>query len=118
MRWRHGCTTTRIQPWFAEMDGILHAIAANKGHQKKLKGMFPAALDAIRLWKPDRTGELHRLMYDELSLAALLRSSGFREKWRVNYLESRIPAWASFGLDNNQDGSPHQPESVWMEAIK
>lgn len=108
----------RDSPVVAEMAGILRAIAADNGHQGKLKRVLLAALAALGMRNPARTGELHRWMYDDVSLTALLRSAGFREIQRVRHLESRIPGWTSYGLDNNPDDSPHQPGSVWMEAIK
>lgn len=108
----------RDSPVVAEMSGILRAIAADNGHLGNMKKMLLVVFAALGMRNPARTGELHRWMYDEVSLASLLRSVGFREIKRVQHLESRIPGWTSYGLDNNPDNSPHQPGSVWMEAIK
>jgi hypothetical protein len=57
-------------------------------------------------------------MYDDVSLARLLVESGYGDVRRVSHLESRIPAWAGYMLDSDPDASPHQPGSIWMEAIK
>jgi hypothetical protein len=74
-----------------------------------------------RRYTPDAaadTGELHRWMYDEISLKALLKMAGFREVVRCTHAESRIDDWDSYGFDEFLDGSPTQPGSLWMEAIK
>jgi len=105
-------------PLVGEMDGILRAIAVGSGGQGKFKKLRIAMLGALGMRNASRTGELHRWMYDDISLADLLSNAGFREIRQVNHLESRIPGWRSFGLDSNQDNTPHQPDSVWMEAVK
>jgi predicted SAM-dependent methyltransferase len=72
----------------------------------------------LRLDDPRATGELHRFMYDDISLAALLRQTGFRETTRMTAISSTIPGWTDYNLDTDIDGRPGQPGSLWMEAIK
>jgi predicted SAM-dependent methyltransferase len=67
---------------------------------------------------PSALGELHRWMYDDYSLCSLLAQKGFIDVHRVSYLESRIPLWESFRLDQNPDGTPYKPDSVYVECIK
>ena len=66
----------------------------------------------------ERTGELHRWMYDERSLARALRTSGFRCVTRQSPTESTIPGWQRFCLDTDPHGTVHKPESLYMEATK
>jgi hypothetical protein len=64
------------------------------------------------------TGELHRWMYDEISLKEVLKKAGFREIRRCTHAESQISSWKAYGFDEFPDGSPTQPGSLWMEALK
>lgn len=113
----------RMAPWLRqhrdsnvvrELGGIVAELATDR---RDGSGMLRWALSHVASRRnPAHTGELHRWMYDEVSLARLLASYGFREIRRVAADESRIPGWHTFGLDLNSDGRPHQPSSVWMEA--
>ena len=65
------------------------------------------------------SGEVHRVMYDEHSVAALLLRHGFAEIRVVGPCESRIPGFASFALDAPAaDSPPRKPDSLYVEAIK
>ncbi len=64
-----------------------------------------------------RAGELHRWMYDRISLSSLLESVGFRQVQQTSALESRIAGWESFHLDAGEDGSPYKPDSLYLEAV-
>jgi len=65
------------------------------------------------------SGEVHRVMYDEHSVAALLQRHGFTDIRVVGPRESRIPGFASFALDAPaSDAPPRKPDSLYVEAIK
>ncbi len=64
------------------------------------------------------SGEAHRWMYDAVSLAEALGRAGFVEIRSVSAVESRIAGWATFGLDADGQGTPHKPDSLYMEASK
>ena len=64
-----------------------------------------------------QSGEVHRVMYDRLSLAQLLVDSGFAEPKKVIAGESAIPDYAEYGLDAI-DGVIRKPDSLFMEAIR
>jgi hypothetical protein len=72
----------------------------------------------LGLRNPLKTGELHRWMYDDISLGKLLKQAGFTDVKRVSHTESCIPGWENYYLDNNPDASAYMPGSIWMEAIK
>jgi hypothetical protein len=57
-------------------------------------------------------------MYDEASLRRALARVGFREARRTGPVESDIPSWATYHLDTDSDGTPRQPGSLWMEALR
>jgi hypothetical protein len=63
------------------------------------------------------TGEVHRWMYDELSLGDLLGSCGFQEVKRVDAFTSAIPGWDAYALDG-REGVVRKPDSLFMEAKK
>jgi SAM-dependent methyltransferase len=100
------------------MKGILLDIAHSKDPYAAQRGLKARVVELLRLKDPAKTGELHSWMYDDISLGQLLAQAGFKDVQRMSHLRSRIPKWASYYLDNNVDSSPHQPDSIWMEAIK
>jgi SAM-dependent methyltransferase len=84
----------------------------------------PLAPDAPSLLPPEfdaafqRSGELHRWMYDEISLAALLLDTGFADITRQSHDASLRPDILRYRLDTLEDGSPRKPDSLFMEAVK
>ncbi len=64
-----------------------------------------------------QSGEVHRVMYDALSLSQLLLEGGFVDPQRVSATESRMPGFAAYGLDA-VDGRVRKPDSLFMEAIR
>lgn len=65
------------------------------------------------------SGEVHRVMYDDHSVAALLRRHGFADIRVVGPCESRIPGFSLFALDAPAaDAPPRKPDSLYVEAIK
>ncbi len=66
---------------------------------------------------PRESGELHRWMYDRLSLRRLLESAGLADVEVVTHDASRIPGWGSYRLDTSDFGDrPRKPESLFMEG--
>jgi len=99
------------------MTDVLKGIAnSDEGHQgyraiRQIAQMFG-------MINPARTGELHRWMYDDISLGLLMENAGFSDVKRMSHIESRVPHWETYCLDNNSDSSAYMPKSIWMEAIK
>ena len=63
-------------------------------------------------------GEVHKWMYDRLSLGRLLVECGFAEARVCRADESRITDFNSFHLDTDENGETRKPDSLFMEAIK
>ncbi len=63
------------------------------------------------------SGEIHRWMYDRVSLPRLLREVGFTDPIVCGADESRIPGFDAFQLDR-VDGFARKPDSLYVEAIK
>lgn len=65
-----------------------------------------------------RRGELHRWMYDDVTLPAALRRAGFVDVEVVDHRTSRVDRWSSYGLDTNPDGTEYIPGSLYVEASR
>jgi SAM-dependent methyltransferase len=63
-----------------------------------------------------QSGEVHRWMYDAYSLACALRRAGFAKPARQTAFDSRIPEFARYRLDADEEGSVRKPDSLFMEA--
>ena len=63
-------------------------------------------------------GEVHKWMYDRVSLARLLVECGFAETRVCRADESRIADFSSCHLDIDEGGETRKPDSLFMEAIK
>lgn len=63
-------------------------------------------------------GEIHRWMYDRISLRELLASAGFAEVRQCCAAESAIAGFSCYGLDTDENGQVRKPESLFMEAVK
>ena len=61
-------------------------------------------------------GEVHKWMYDRVSLKALLLRHRFSNIAVCSATESSIPGWASFQLDCDPEGNPRKPDSLFVEA--
>lgn len=62
------------------------------------------------------SGELHRWMYDRVSLGRLLERVGF-EQVRVRRAgESDVPDWSGYGFEHDASGRERRPDSLYMEA--
>jgi SAM-dependent methyltransferase len=66
----------------------------------------------------DRTGELHRWMYDRHSLGDLLAETGFTDVRSEDATTSRVAGWHRFDLDTDPDGTVDKPGSLYMEAVR
>lgn len=65
-----------------------------------------------------QSGEIHRWMYDRVSLSNLLKVAGFEEIQVCTPTYSSIPNFSSYCLDTHEEGSTRKPDSLFMEARK
>ena len=65
-----------------------------------------------------QSGEVHRWMYDRISLRRMLEQCGFADIQVCCADESRIPRFASYHLDTDEAGCVRKPDSLFMEASK
>ena len=65
-----------------------------------------------------QSGEIHRWMYDRVSLAKLLQEVGFEQPRVCTAEESRITAFDSYQLDRDRQQVARKPDSLYMEGVK
>lgn len=74
--------------------------------------------EALRYGRFNQSGELHKQMFDRISLQALLQEVGFSKCTLQSHLSSSFPQWKEFYLDNNRLGEARKPDSLYLEAVK
>ncbi len=65
-----------------------------------------------------QSGEIHRWMYDRVSLARILGDLGFECVEVCSAVDSSIPDFATFHLDVDEGGATRKPDSLFIEARK
>jgi predicted SAM-dependent methyltransferase len=65
-----------------------------------------------------KSGELHKWMYDRYSLKKLLLCAGFNDFRVMNAWESSIPDWNQQYLDVDENGRIYKPDSLFVEVKK
>ena len=75
---------------------------------------IPLELDVSFL----KSGELHRWMYDAISLAKTLHRIGFVGARQMGYNTSSEPYLLEYRLDATEEGIVRKPDSLFMEARK
>jgi len=63
-------------------------------------------------------GEIHRWMYDRVSLKTLLQAAGFRDVVVCRADDSRIPDFSTYRLDTDELGNVRKPDSLFMEGTR
>ena len=107
-------------PEIPEEDFIISRVGTEYLNARKhCKGMElpPASTDPTQVGVFRLGGEPHQWMYDEFSLARLLRRCGFTGMQRMDAASSRLNGFARYSLDTNEDSSVYKPDSLYMEAF-
>jgi predicted SAM-dependent methyltransferase len=105
---------------FLEPNGAHVSKGSDSSLRSRLRGLKRSLRKALRLEPPARTsGEVHRWMYDRLSLRLLMSRLGFENFAVVTHWESQIPDWDKYRLDTSLKGAwPRKPDSIFVEASK
>jgi predicted SAM-dependent methyltransferase len=102
--------------WLRKFDG-----AFSRGEQAPL---LPELVFDVQQYSPEQElrfreqGEIHRWMYDRISLAALLQEAGFRNTRVCAATESSITEFSLYHLDTDESGVIRKPDSLFMEALR
>lgn len=78
----------------------------------------PAAGAAFREGVFRQHGEIHRWMYDCLSLGRAMRRAAFTRVTEVSATHSAIPGFAGYCLDTDAQGRVRKPDSLFMEGLR
>ncbi|MDJ0975028.1 MAG: methyltransferase domain-containing protein [Planctomycetota bacterium] len=96
------------------------AVPPDRKEQKRLRQLDKHLSDAERamfaLHHFRESGELHRWMYDRVSLGRLLETTGFTDATVRAASESEIPDWAGYAFEHDEEGAERRPGSLYMEA--
>jgi hypothetical protein len=98
--WRRAWTMLRERV----VEITARALLGKRGAEAVREGFFRAS------------GEVHRVMYDEVRLSRRLVAAGFHSPKRMTATESRLPGFAAFNLDA-VNGRVRKPDSLFMEAV-
>lgn len=94
-----------------------------KGLRERLAGFFvrllagKQAFESLKIGLFRNSGEVHQWMYDKYSLTRLLEQAGFVDVKVCSSMESRIPRFGDYSLDN-LNGVVRKPDSLFIEASK
>jgi SAM-dependent methyltransferase len=100
------------------VDAIFEQIVRSETAGATLERRCVRWLERVLRGSPERTGEIHRWMYDRHSLGRLLEHIGYQDIRVCDVLSSGIEGFRDFHLDTHEDGSPHKVDSLYMEARK
>ena len=102
----------------AEVRGVLRQIRQQPPSQPQPNGPPTETTDPVVVAQFRDSGEVHKWMYDRLSLDRLLRDCGFTEVKVCRADESRIPDLNIYHLDIDEHGAVRKPDSLFMEGVK
>ena len=114
------------EPFVIERCGseVLNALAvlrnlANPAPPEPQEGtILEKDLDPKKIGEFRLSGEVHQWMYDRYSLGLLLQKAGFQSVRVCQADQSDIPAFDTYLLDLEANGSVRKPDSLFMEARK
>lgn len=87
--------------------------------KKALRGLLPKNVDRLRKRISYlRSGEAHKWMYDDFSMARLLKGAGFSRIEKQKADGSAIAGFNGYCLDMDAKGNARKPHSLYMEAVK
>jgi predicted SAM-dependent methyltransferase len=100
---------------FERMGAEVRRVRENLPPEKPGEHLAPSPEEAAAF---RRRGEVHRWMYDRVSLRRLLEATGFTAVAVCGATDSRIAEFARYHLDADPDGSVRKPDSLFIEASK
>ena len=114
---------SQLEPSFRDrheqfIEAMIEQIVRTEAHGTTRQGPIKRRLERILLGDARRRGEVHRWMYDRISLEIVLLQAGFADVQILDFTRSAIPNWEAIGLDREQDGSEYKPGSLYVEAVK
>jgi SAM-dependent methyltransferase len=94
-------------------------LTANHAKESLLRALLgPDAYAGLQEGRFRQSGEVHRWMYDRVSLGQLLAAGGFSGFQVRAHDSSYLPDWNGEGLDTDNKGRPSKPDSLFVEALR
>lgn len=97
---------------------MIEQLVRTEAHGTIQQGPIQRRLENLFFGDARRRGEVHRWMYDRISLESILVKAGFVDVQVVDFKRSVIPNWDAIGLDRDKRGGEHKPGSMYVEALK
>jgi predicted SAM-dependent methyltransferase len=72
----------------------------------------------LKVGRARNAGEVHKWMYDRITLGEILRETGFLNIAVRSSAESSWMPWAEQNLDEDENGTPVHGNSIYIEAVK
>ena len=116
----HSDTPVQAIPLHLKFKQLLNNFLNLSWHKENLLKAFlnDSDYEALKYGRFTQSGELHKHMYDRVSLLELLNKVGFIKCSPHSHLSSFISNWKEFHLDNTKSGEPRKPDSLYLEAVK
>src|SRR5439155_14504106 len=95
---------------------LLNFLAQERSHPSPASDPAPPSDKELLAFV--KSGELHKWMYDRFSLRRLVTQAGFVEVRQCSAIESAIPRFREYLLDETPHGKVRKPDSLFMEARK
>jgi predicted SAM-dependent methyltransferase len=107
-------------PWHLRTKQFLRKLICTSFWKETIQNIILGEYDykALKYGRFYFSGELHKHMYDRISLEALLNKVGFNKINKETHLSSLIENWPDYQLDTTKSGNPRKPDSLYMEASK
>lgn len=96
--------------------GMIDQMVLRTPVARSARPMLVRIAETVLVGDTARSGELHRWMYDRVSLEEALSRAGFREFCVVSPHASAIAGWESFYLDVASNGCLTKEDSIYVEA--
>ena len=100
------------------IEAIVGQMVREEAVGTSLQSGFRRFFENLLLGDARTRGEVHRWMYDRVSLVCLLERAGFRDIRVCSHSKSEIPNWDDIGLDTNEDGQEYMHGSCYIECRK
>ena len=96
---------------------LIEQLVRREAYGTSLRTGMRRRMENLLLGDARKRGETHQWMWDRVSLPHELITAGFRDPRIVTHIESRIPDWREFRLDETTNGDVYKPGSMYVEAI-
>lgn len=106
----------RLHSFWQRLKCRLHGWLLGSWRERLIRRLLGREYACLQVGRFRQQGEVHRWMYDRVSLAEMLNQAGFTDIRLLAPNESHHPDWHDFALDLDPTGLPAKPDSLCMEG--